>query len=81
MTDASTEVCQMYNETGLKSAEVLETVVEPAVTAIDLACIGFGPGGIALAAAYSDWRDAQPEGNATPSLRFIERRPGPAWQP
>ncbi|OSZ68825.1 hypothetical protein CAP40_09870 [Sphingomonas sp. IBVSS2] len=71
----------MYNETGLKSAEVLETVAEPAATAVDLACIGFGPGGISLAAAYSDWRDVQPQGASVPSLRFIERRPGPAWQP
>ncbi|WP_052134224.1 SidA/IucD/PvdA family monooxygenase [Sphingomonas sp. 37zxx] len=71
----------MYTEAALAPAEYTDSPAADDAATVDLACIGFGPAGIGLAAAFSDWRDAQPKGTVVPTIQFVERRPGPAWQP
>src|SRR5262249_24350136 len=48
---------------------------------LDLVGIGFGPAGIALAAALADEREAQPAAQEWPyTARFFEARADSSWQ-
>jgi L-ornithine N5-monooxygenase len=49
-------------------------------SAFDVVGIGFGPAGIALAAAIEDWSEAN-GGRSRLRARFCERRPSNSWHP
>lgn len=71
----------MYSETITKAPETAEPLGRRDAEILDMVCVGFGPAGIGLAAAFSDWRDGLSEPDAAPRIEFVERKHEPSWQP